>query len=131
MRLYSKSEAKALLPELIPILEQVRDAFVGLRALQAQISVQSRGASGDGQLVADPWTSAEGENTLETLSRDLRQAAARLDELGIELKDPEIGLVDFYSERDGEVVYLCYKLGEPDLEFWHDLQTGFAGRRPL
>jgi hypothetical protein len=42
------------------------------------------------------------------------------------LKDPERGLIDFYSEREGRVVYLCYLLGEPDLLYWHDLDTGFA-----
>ena len=47
------------------------------------------------------------------------------------MKDPERGLIDFYHERDGQVVYLCWQLGEPDIEWWHDTEAGFAGRQPL
>lgn len=130
-RLYSEAEARAILPEIIPVLQRLRDCFVALRALQAQVQTESRGASGDGHLLADPWAANEGENRAEALTHDLQAAAARLEQLGIELKDPEKGLIDFYHERDGAVVYLCYMLGEPDIQFWHDLQSGFAGRQPL
>jgi len=130
MRRYTVEEARALLPRVIPLVERLRDAFVELRALQASFQAESRGASGDGSLVADPWA-AGGENRLDFLNRTLRTTAAQLDALGIEVKDPERGLVDFYSERDGEVVYLCFLLGEPDIAFWHSLAGGFAGRRPL
>jgi hypothetical protein len=130
MRLYSEDEARALLPEVIPIVEDLRDAFVRLRALQATIAADARGATGDGALTADPWQEG-GDNELEQQSQRMRLAAAKLERLAIEVKDPERGLIDFYSQRDGEVVYLCYLLGEPDLGYWHGLQDGFAGRRPL
>jgi hypothetical protein len=131
MRLYSEAEARAILPEVIPVVRRLRDAFVELRALQATIGAESRGATGDGHLLADPWADDGGENRMERLNRDLRQAALQLDELGIELKDPEKGLIDFYSRRDSRVVYLCYMLGEDDIRFWHELTAGFAGRQPL
>jgi len=51
--------------------------------------------------------------------------------MGIELKDPELGLVDFRSIREGREVYLCWQLGEEHLSFWHEIDTGFAGRQPL
>jgi hypothetical protein len=50
--------------------------------------------------------------------------------LGVELKGAD-GLCDFYSIMDGREVFLCWRLGEPDVRFWHDLDAGFAGRRPL
>jgi hypothetical protein len=50
---------------------------------------------------------------------------------GVQLKDPEIGLCDFRSERDGRPVLLCWKLGEPAVAHWHELAAGFAGRQPL
>jgi hypothetical protein len=56
---------------------------------------------------------------------------SKLHEKGIELKDPGIGLIDFPARRFDESVYLCWKLGEPEVMFWHDLQSGFKGRRPL
>lgn len=67
-----------------------------------------------------------------------RASADRLNELidelhavGCELKDWETGLVDFYAERDGELVYLCWRLGEEHIAFWHALHAGVAGRQPI
>ena len=56
--------------------------------------------------------------------------AREIAELGVEVKDPDLGLVDFRTVRRGREVYLCWKLGEGDrIAFWHDLETGFAGRK--
>jgi hypothetical protein len=130
MRLYTLAEARASLPEVIDIVTGLRDAFVELRALQANVAAQSRGASGDGHLLNDPWDDS-GENRMEQLNTIIQRAAMALDQRGIELKDPDRGLIDFFSEREGRVVYLCYLLGEPELEYWHDLQAGFAGRQRI
>jgi hypothetical protein len=57
---------------------------------------------------------------------------AELDELGVEVKDPLSGLLDFRARRgDGQVVYLCWRLGEEGVFHWHTIESGFAGRRPL
>lgn len=57
---------------------------------------------------------------------------SELEDLGVQLKDFERGLVDFPSLRDGRVVLLCWQLGEGDqLEWWHDMEAGFSGRTPL
>ena len=131
VRLYTLEEASALLPRVIPVVERLRDAYLKLRALQAATAADARGATGDGSLLADPWGDEGGENRIDALNHDLRQAAAQLDRWGVELKDPERGLIDFRHERDGEVVYLCYMLGEPGIRFWHTLEGGFAARQPL
>lgn len=130
MRLYTLEEAQAALPGVIPVLERIRTAYVELRALQASLAADVRGASGDGHLLANPWE-AGGTNRVAELNRELQQAASELDRRGIELKDPEKGLIDFFHERDGRVVYLCYLLGEPAIAYWHELHTGFAGRQRL
>lgn len=133
MRLYTVDEAQRLLPEVMAVLERLRGAFLALRVLRAAVAAQSRGAIGDGALVANPWEPDESqEDRAEALNGELRTAAARLEEWGIELKDPERGLVDFYHEREeGEVVFLCYLLGENEIAWWHPLEGGFAGRRKL
>ena len=131
VQLYTEEQARALLPEVIGIVERLRAAFVELRALQAAVASEARGASGDGNLVANPWESKEGGNRAEALNRELQGRAAQLAQLGVEVKDPERGLIDFYSEREGRVVYLCYELGEPDLMYWHEVDAGFAGRQRL
>ena len=131
MRRYTLAEATALLPEVIPVLEGLRDAYLEVRAVQAAVSAQARGASGDGHLLADPLDEGGGENHIERLNQRIRQSAAQLDRWGIELKDPEKGLIDFFHERDGRMVYLCFQLGETAIAHWHDLHTGFAGRQPI
>jgi hypothetical protein len=61
----------------------------------------------------------------------LRQAAEEIEGLGCLLKDLDIGLVDFPCRLGEREVYLCWKMGEPNIQFWHDIEEGFAGRKPL
>lgn len=132
MRTYTLDEARTVLPHVIPILEGLRSAFIELRMLRSAIASQHRGASADGNLVVDPFAGDNRENRMETLAGTLHDAAKQLGELGIELKDPERGLIDFYHERDdGEVVFLCYELSDDALAHWHSLQAGYGGRQPI
>jgi hypothetical protein len=62
---------------------------------------------------------------------DLRAALAELQDSEIVLRDLDRGLVDFPSLRDEREVYLCWEEGEDEIGFWHDLETGYGGRRPL
>lgn len=68
---------------------------------------------------------------LEVEQNRLRDFLNELERLGVELKSVENGLCDFPSIRDGHEVYLCWKLGEPAVEYWHELDAGVAGRTPL
>jgi hypothetical protein len=129
VRLYTVEEARALLPRVIPILEQMRNAFRAMRAHQSIVAGDARRARADGTSVVDPWL--EGDGGAMPSADDTEALAKQIETLGIEIKDPERGLIDFYSEREGEVVYLCYLLGEDDLRYWHRLEDGFAGRQPL
>jgi hypothetical protein len=74
---------------------------------------------------------AELEREAEQLAGDVDGYVAELVSLGIEVKDYAQGLIDFPAERDGRPVYLCWRLGEPAVQFWHEVDAGFAGRRPL
>ena len=70
----------------------------------------------------------------EELDRDIDKLQAfveELEELGVELKDPVIGLVDFRARIEGREAYLCWKLGEPEIAWWHDLTSGYSGRQSL
>ncbi len=79
----------------------------------------------------DRLDTAGDEEALEHLQTRLRKYAAELEELGVELKDPSLGLIDFYWKRGDETAYLCWKHGEGDIAHWHDLHSGFGGRQPL
>jgi hypothetical protein len=70
----------------------------------------------------------------DQLERDadrLKELVEELAELGVEFKDPNLGLVDFPALIEGREVYLCWKLGEPEVQFWHELEAGYQGRQPL
>ena len=66
-----------------------------------------------------------------SIARDIDAYERELEELGIVLKDRRLGLVDFPGEIDGRRVWLCWRLGEPSVQYWHDLDAGYAGRQPL
>jgi len=66
---------------------------------------------------------------LEAATGRIQDLVARLEELGVVLKDADMGLVDFPAVRLGRRVYLCWKLGEPEVAFWHGLEEGYAGRK--
>jgi hypothetical protein len=71
------------------------------------------------------------EEELQKDTRRLREYAEELRQLGVELKSAPDGLVDFPSMIEGRIAYLCWKHGEPEVLFWHELDAGFAGRQPL
>jgi hypothetical protein len=74
---------------------------------------------------------AQTQNELEVEDEKLQSYVAELQNLGVELKSDEIGLCDFRSMMNGREVYLCWRLGEPHVMFWHELDAGFAGRQAL
>jgi hypothetical protein len=71
------------------------------------------------------------EREVQTIARGIDGFQAELDALDIQLKDRRLGLVDFPTEFDGRRVLLCWRLGEPSVQYWHDEDAGYAGRQPL
>ena len=65
------------------------------------------------------------------LAEEVHGYMAELEQLGVELKEPQMGLVDFPARVEGRPAYLCWRLGEPAVQYWHERDAGFAGRRPL
>ncbi len=121
-RFYTPEEANALLPAVRPVVERIRHAQRTLAA-DTSVAVVAEKASHNGGGLPSRQV---GEQT-RALERDLRQ----LDEWGIVLRDPSVGLIDFFWQRESETVFLCWKLGEARVEWWHPVQTGIAGRTRL
>ena len=89
-------------------------------------------------LVASTARAGEPRERAEELERDAQALAREIDgfqqeleRLGILLKDRRLGLVDFPGEMNGRQILLCWRLGEPEVQFWHELDAGYAGRQPL
>jgi hypothetical protein len=129
-RLFSVEEARALVERLRPLLEQLSDASRELVKLREGDRDAGRIAAADGYLGIERLRSASVED-VEKLKERCRMAIARLAGLGVEVKDPTRGLIDFLHERDGDLVYLCYELPEETVSYWHRIEDGYAGRRPL
>lgn len=119
-RLYTVEDANALLAELVPLLERLRDAHAVMEERHDEVMDLVKGNGGG----------SAGKEFLEASSA-ASEALARLGELEIAVRDPATGLVDFRSERDGEPVWLCWRLGEDRVAHWHPIDRGFADRRPL
>lgn len=71
------------------------------------------------------------EMRVAELARAIREKVRQIHDLGVEVKDLDMGLVDFPSLRDGREVYLCWKVDEPTVTYWHERDAGFRGRQPL
>lgn len=119
-RLFTIDEANATLDELRSRLPRLREARQRLIDTSEQITsaVEVDGGGVEGS----DWFRAQ-----ESLKTELLWLAGR----GILIRDPETGLIDFPAERDGRRVFLCWRLGEEQVAWYHDEQTGFSGRRPL
>ncbi len=120
-RTYTVDEAQALVPELAERLVRIRAARQVLFR-EAEL-VRER-------VVADGGGADAGREYWDSAAL-LRAELERLARQDILLRDPETGLVDFPAERDGQRVFLCWRLGEEHVAHWHPLDTGFSGRRPL
>lgn len=125
MKIFTVQEANALLPDVRTILSKIQRAHRKLARYGADAKKASEAAEQGGGGIADGVAYA-------AILTELTLQLAELEGLGVQLKDFERGLVDFPSLRDGRVVLLCWQLGEGDeLEWWHDVDAGFAGRTPL
>jgi hypothetical protein len=123
-RYFTVDEANALLPVLRPHVETLVRAWKRLSAHHAEIiAVLNRAPRSD---LGGPPLSAAAADIVRA-----QNALLLIQSHGVELKDPATGLLDFPALRDGVEVYLCWRYGEPRVAYWHPIETGFAGRRPL
>ena len=125
MKIFSVEEANVLLPTVRGILLMIKRAHNRLLAYREAALHAAKGAEGGGGGMA-------GGARYVALLIELTTRTSELEELGVQLKDYDRGLIDFPSLRDGRVILLCWQLGEGDrIEWWHDVEAGFAGRQPL
>jgi len=121
-RHFTLEEARAQLPWVAGKLEALRDARARLTDEQARRALANgsptNGGGHPGKLVGEAFV-------------ELQNGIAAFDARGIVLRDLDSGLIDFPSLRDGREVYLCWIGGEADIEFWHELDAGYAGRQRL
>jgi hypothetical protein len=129
-RHFTPEEANALLEEVRPIAETLvehRRAMAAAATKQARLVQRIAGNGGD----FDPQEPRTIEEEFEREGQAVAQCVERLEALGVLVKDLDRGLVDFPAWRGDEEVLLCWEVGEDGIAFWHGVDEGFAGRKPL
>jgi hypothetical protein len=127
MQRFTVEHANRTLPLVRRIVEDVVDQHRRWRETILELDLVSQASPPEDQ-------SARAEvlvRQARDLSRELEGYQRELRDLGVQLKDPRLGLVDFPSEIGGRTVLLCWRLGEPEVQFWHEVDAGYAGRQPL
>ena len=130
MILFTLAEAEAMLP-------QVRDELLAMQACKREVDGlresfehAAHKSTGNGH-VKDEDALADKRRRAEALVEQINERLARINQWGVELKGIDEGLIDFPSRRDERVIYLCWRLGEDRIAWWHEIDVGFAGRQPL
>ena len=129
-RSFTPAEANSALPEVRPVAERLVALRARMRELEREqgAHVTAIGGNGGGYAASD-LNAAQSE--LSGLAEAAIACVERLEELGVVLKDLDLGLLDFPAEREGREVLLCWHVGEDSVEFWHGLDEGYAGRKPI
>ena len=122
-KIFTRAEAQSLLPRLRTLLEEIGGEWQHMRDLNPEIQKARDNAALDG-------FTKSGVEYVETVSH-LMSLIYQIKDMGVVLKDADKGLCDFPYVKHGRVVYLCWQLGEDSIQYWHDVETGFAGREPL
>src|SRR5690348_10274558 len=127
---YTAAQANAALPLVRAIVGDITELARDLRERHerlARVQVPARGAMGEAYEEEVRQMQAElerGQERMEEYEEELKR-------LGVELKDYHSGLIDFLCWMDNREVYLCWRMGEPEVGYWHELDAGFAGRKKL
>lgn len=127
-RLFTVDEANSLLPEIAKAMKEIqfhRNTMLQIAHSKDEI------AGGNGNILDSPQQFKEDVEAIGNSIDRIRDLVDQINSTGAEVKDIERGLVDFPHIRDGKVVFLCWTVGEEQITYWHDLDSGFSGRKPL
>lgn len=130
-RTFTLDEAQSLLP----VLESLLRAIIAAKKLIDEVDAEQQELNHriflNGGTFLDVVPLARRKAERVKAEQRAKDALAEIDSIGVQVKDIEIGLLDFPCEVDGQVILLCWKLGEKSITHWHGTQEGFAGRKPI
>src|SRR5579872_7278829 len=126
---FTREEAEALLPQISIVLRKIQEGRKAILHAEEELDALHVQAAGNGHHLYARMMKLQ--QVLNHQAHMLRSLVDEVHDFGCELKDPDRGLIDFLSMRDGHEIYLCWFLGEELINYWHYLHTGFAGRQPL
>ena len=130
-RTFTLSEAEALLPVLEALLRSAMQAKALIDEVDAEFDALRNRIFVNGGTRVDIVAAARRKAERDKAVQRAKDAVAEIDAAGVQVKDLDIGLLDFPCVVDGEVILLCWKLGEKGISHWHNTTEGFAGRKPI
>jgi hypothetical protein len=131
MKTFTLDEAQSLVPILESLLNRAMEAKQAAQELEEKQQALMRRIFDSGGLFIDVAKVQKRTVTLEALVQRAKDSLEEIDAIGVQIKDLEIGLLDFPCLLEGETVLLCWKRGEARIEFWHRMEEGFRGRQPI
>lgn len=130
-RSFTFEEAQSLLPVLESLLRTAIDGKKLIEAVDTELQELAHQVFLSGGFLVNIVQVARRKAEREKAIQRVKDALAEIDATGVQVKDLDIGLLDFPCEVEGRTVLLCWKLGEKGITHWHDTSEGFAGRKPI
>src|SRR5271170_8030776 len=131
MKLFTLDEAQALVPVLESLLKRGIEAKHAAQQINDDLQNLAQRIFGSGGMHVDVAKVGRQRTEMEAYIQRAKDAVQEIDAIGVQVKDLDIGLLDFPCKVDDEVVLLCWKMGEAKITHWHSGESGFAGRQPL
>jgi hypothetical protein len=130
-RTFTLNEAQTLIPVLEALLKRAIEGKKRLQEFEEEFQAIAHRIFLNGGTLVDVGAIRVRKEQRDRELQHVKDAIAEIDSIGVQVKDLDIGLLDFPCKVDGEVVLLCWKLGEEKIEFWHGLEEGYRGRKPI
>ena len=131
MKTFTLEEAQALLPVVESLLKRAMEGRRSAQSLESDLNGLAQRIFLSGGMKIDSANVARQRAEMEELLKQVRETVAEIDTIGVQVKDLDSGLLDFPCRIDDQVVLLCWRIGEPSIEFWHTVESGFQGRQPI
>ena len=130
-RTFTLDEAQTLLPVLETLLRKAQNSGTRAAEIEVELDQLRQRIFLAGGIHVDVATTARRRAERDKSLQETKDAVAEMEAIGVQVKDLDKGLLDFPCLIDGRTVLLCWKLGEKEIGFWHSIEDGFAGRKPL
>ena len=130
-RTFTLDEAQSLLPVLESLLRAAIDGKKLMEGVEAEMQALNHRVFLNGGTHVDVVSVARRKAERTKAEQRAKDALAEIDSIGVQVKDLDIGLLDFPCQVEGRVVLLCWRMGEPSITHWHSTDEGFAGRKPI
>jgi len=131
MKIFTLDEAQSMLPVVESLLKRAIESKQAAEEIDAELSAVAHRIHLAGGMSINIGKIAARRSEMEQCIQRARETVAEIDEIGVQLKDLDSGLLDLPCRMEDEVVLLCWKSGEAAIEHWHTMESGFQGRQPI